>query len=188
MRRGFSLATAAALVIGAMLVKTPPSAAQNVAVEYQVKAAFLYNFAKFVRWPDEAFSRPSDPFTICLEGDPFGGTLERTIGGETLNGRPLVVRRLSPSDSVRGCHMVYVAPSQSRRSAQIINSAGMSALLTVGEAEDFITRGGMIRFIESRQRIRFQINPDAAERASLRVSSRLLRLADIVRPRQRGGE
>jgi hypothetical protein len=183
----FALAAAAVLSICIVLVDAPPSTSQDPAGEYQVKAAFLYNFAKFIEWPSRAFSRPDDPFTFCLLGDPFEGALERTIQGETLSGRQLAVRRMMPGENVRGCHIIYAGPSEARRSAEIINAAGSAPILVVGEAQDFINAGGMIRFTESGHRIRFEINPDAAERASLKVSSRLLRLADIVRPRQRAG-
>ena len=181
----FAVAVAAVLCSCVVLVVAPPSNSQSPTVEYQVKAAFLYNFAQFVEWPSQAFSSPNDPFTFCLAGDPFQGALDRTIQGETLGGRPLAVRRIGSPEDVRGCQLVYVGPSEGQRSAEIINAAANAPILMVGETEDFITTGGMIRFTQSGQRIRFEINPDAAERASLKVSSRLLRLADIVRPRRR---
>src|SRR3954462_14056099 len=121
--------------------QSPPS------VEYQVKAAFLFNFAKFIEWPTKSFAQPTEPFTFCLAGDPFGGELEKTIQGETLNGRPLAVRRISPGESVSGCHALYIAASESRRTPEIMNGAASHAILTVGEADDFINNGGMIRFV-----------------------------------------
>ncbi|HYR85877.1 MAG TPA: YfiR family protein [Terriglobia bacterium] len=180
-------AVAAAAVLCSCAVFVAPSASQSPTVEYQVKAAFLYNFAQFVEWPSQAFSSPSDPFTFCLVGDPFEGALEKTLQGETLGGRPLAARRIGAPEDVRGCQLVYVGLSEVRRSAEIINAAANAPILMVGETEEFINAGGMIRFTQSGQRIRFEINPDAAERASLKVSSRLLRLADIVRPRRRAG-
>ena len=114
--------------------------------------------------------------------------MEKTIEGETLNGRPLSVRRLAPGESVAGCHALYIATSESKRATEIISSAASNAILTVGESDDFIDNGGMIRFVEYAHRVRFEINPDAAEHAGLHVSSRLLRLADIVHPRKRPGE
>ena len=161
---------------------------QTPGYEYQVKAAFLFNFAKFVEWPNQAFPRADTSFTICLAGDPFQGAVEQTIEGERLEGRALVVRRVAPGDSVRECHLLYVSQSEARRAPEIISAARNLPILTVGEPDDFINAGGMIRFTESGHRIKFQINPDAAERASLRVSSKLLRLADIARPRRPGLE
>lgn len=164
-----------------------PAFSRQATGEYQVKAAFLFNFAKFIEWPVRSFTRPTEPFTFCLAGDPFSGELDKTIHGETLNGRPLAVRRLSSGDTVTGCHALFVARSEAKRSSEIISSAASLSILTVGEEDDFIDRGGMIRLVESANHVRFEINPDAAERAGLRVSSRLLRLADIVHPRKRPG-
>jgi YfiR/HmsC-like len=175
--------------IGILVAQASVCLAQAPLTEGQVKAAFLYNFAQFIQWPNQAFPDRDTPFTMCPTGDPFEGILEKTIEGETLNGRRIVVRRLTPSDNLRGCHLIYIGRLESRRSAEVIKAADQIfaadgvPILTVGDSEDFINRGGMIRFIEAGDRVRFEINPDAAERVSLRVSSRLLRLADIVRPR-----
>jgi len=175
--------------IGILVAQLSVCFAQAPSVEGQVKAAFLSNFAQFIQWPNQAFPDRETPFTMCVTGDPFEGVLEKTIEGETLNGRRILVRRVTPSDNLRGCHLIYIGRLESRRSAEVITAADHIfaaegiPILTVGDAEDFISIGGIIRFIEVGDRVRFEINPDAAERVSLRVSSRLLRLADIVRPR-----
>ena len=184
-KRRFGLA--AAWCICTIAVDGSVATSQPASAEYQVKAAFLYNFAKFVVWPPQAFPSPDSPFTICLAGDPFEGALDRTVQGELLDRRPLMVRRIIPAEDLRRCQMIYLAPNENRRSAEIIDAAANSPILTVGETDSFINEGGIIRFVRSGGRIHFQINPDAAERASLRVSARLLRLADIVRPRQGAG-
>ena len=159
---------------------------QVPSVEYQIKASFLYNFAQFVQWPVQAFSDRGTPFTICVAGDlSFQGSIERITEGERLNGRQVAVRRLD-SPNVTGCHILYVASTYVGQAADMIRAAGNMPVLTVGESSDFINAGGMIRFTEVAHRVRFEINPDAVQRASLRASSRLLRVADIVRPRQRG--
>jgi len=162
------------------LCDAPSTPAQAPSTEYRLKAAFLYNFLKFVDWPAQAFPRKDTPLTICLAGDPFGGRLDEIIQGETISGRPVAVRR-TKDEQLQDCHIVYVSRSESQRSAGIIKAAENASILTVGESEDFIAKGGMIRFTEKGNRLHFQINPDAAERASLKVSSRLLRLADVVR-------
>jgi len=185
MKRRFGLATASCIC--AIFADGSVARSQPASAEYQVKAAFLYNFAKFVEWPPQAFPSPGSPFTICLAGDPFEGALGRTVQGELLDRRPLMVRRIMPAENLRGCQMIYVAPNEVQRSEEIINAAANSPILTVGETDSFINEGGIIRFVKSGGRIHFQINPDAAERASLRVSARLLRLADIVRLRQHAG-
>jgi hypothetical protein len=161
------------------------SAAQTSTVEDQVKAAFLYNFAKFVDWPPQAFAGAGDPFAFCVAGDAFGGALEKVLYAETLNGRRLVVRRIAPADNLQGCQIIYVPSSESGRYPQV-TTLGTAPILTVGETEDFINNGGMIRFVESGHRIQFQVNTEAAERASLKLSSKLLRLAEIVRPKGKG--
>ena len=161
------------------------SAGQTSTVEYQIKAAFLYNFAKFVDWPPQAFAGTGDPFAFCVAGDAFAGALEKVLNAETLNGRRLVVRRIAPADKLQACQIIYVASSESGRYPQI-TTLGNSPVLTVGETEDFIDSGGMIRFVETGHRIQFQINTEAAERASLKLSSKLLRLAEIVRPKGKG--
>jgi uncharacterized protein DUF4154 len=162
---------------------------QPPSMEGQVKAAFIYNFAQFIQWPSQAFPDRDTPFTICATGDPFEGILEKTIEGETLNGRRMVVRRVTPTDNLHGCHLLYIGRLESRRTTEVIEAANHIfaaegiPILTVGDSDEFINVGGMIRFTEVGHRVRFEINPDAAERVSLRLSSRLLRVADVVRPR-----
>jgi uncharacterized protein DUF4154 len=172
----------------AILLTIFPSTGQDTAVEYQVKAAFLYNFAKFIEWPNEAFPARDSAFTICLADDPFHGAVERTVQGEVWNGRRLSVKQIESGGEVRGCQVVYISRSSAQKNMEILMAAANAPVLTVGETADFISAGGIIRFTESGHRIRFEINPDAADRVSLRVSSRLLRLADIVRPRGRAGD
>src|SRR5205814_1346952 len=108
MRRHSRIA-AAILCATCIVVNVPPSASQTRSMEYQVKATFLYNFAQFIQWPSQVFPDPSTPFTICIAGDPFDGALEKTIGGEMLNGRRIIVRRLATGDNLQGCHIVYVS-------------------------------------------------------------------------------
>ena len=180
---------AAILISILMVAQESVYSAQTSSSEGQVKAAFLYNFAQFIQWPNPAFADRDTLFTMCVMGDPFEGILEKAIEKETLNGRRIAVRRISSPDNLPGCHLIYIGRLESRRSAEVIEAAdhifaaeGL-AILTVGDSEDFINRGGMIRFIDAGDRVRFEINPEAAERVSLRVSSRLLQLADIVKPR-----
>ena len=175
--------------IGLLLAGTSTLRSQASSVEGQVKAGFLYNFAQFIQWPNQAFSDREMPFTMCVTGDPFEGVLEKTVERETLNGRRIVVRRLGPADNLRGCHLLYVGKLEAKRGMEFLGAASRVfaveglPILTVGDSEDFINIGGMIRFIEMGNRVRFEINPDAAERVSLRLSSNLLRVADVVRPR-----
>jgi hypothetical protein len=173
----------ALIAVPMALSEAHPTPVQAPSIEYRLKAAFLYNFSKFVEWPAQAFPRRDLPLVICLVGDPFRGILDEIVQGQTIDYRPVEIRRIADAQ-VRGCHIVYVSPPESQRSTEIIKATTNMAILTVGESEDFIDKGGMIRFIEKDRRLHFQINPDAAERASLKVSSRLLQLADVVRPQQ----
>src|SRR5262245_39798930 len=133
MKQRLALAVSAVLTTCLALLGGLESHAQSSTVEYQVKAAFLYNFAKFVDWPSAAFGRPDDPFTICLAGDPFAGALEKVIQGEALNGRRLAVRRIAPAESIQGCQIMYVDSSQDRRYSEMNATVANAPILTVGE-------------------------------------------------------
>src|SRR5215510_14857691 len=122
-RRRFPLAPAVVHSVCLVLLAVQQARSQNPPLEYQVKAAFLYNFAKFVDWPAQAFPLPNASFNICLVGDPFQGALEQTVAGETLNGRPIVVRRIARGENVRNCHLIYVSPAEGAREIEIINAA-----------------------------------------------------------------
>jgi hypothetical protein len=146
--------------------------------EYQVKAAFLYNFAKFIDWPGEAFAGPSAPLIIGVVGDdPFGGALDQAINGKSIGGRPLAVRRLKWGQDLRSCHILYISSSEQKRLPQIIQSLRGASVLTVSDMERFNQQGGIINFILEANRVRFEINSRAADQARLRISSKLLALA-----------
>lgn len=150
-------------------------------LEYQVKAAFLYNFAKFVEWPAGAFEGPTDSLVLCVVGDdPFGESLDTVVRGETLNGRPLVVHRTRDVYEIRDCHVVFVPRSERGRQERLLEDLRNRGILTVGEADGFLTGGGIIRFVLEQNRVRFDINLQAAESSGLRLSSKLLRLARTI--------
>lgn len=166
-------ATVAAVLGGAV----PPALS-----EYQVKAAFLYNFAKFVEWPAEAPSEASAEMVLCLLGDdPFGSDLEQTIEGKMVNGRKLVIRRFKALRGLETCHILFISPSEGNQLLEILAALKGLSLLTVGEMERFTKLGGIINFTIEGNKVRFDINIDAAERAGLKISSRLLRVARVVR-------
>jgi len=146
--------------------------------EYQVKAAFLYNFAKFVEWPAEALGPPGDPLPVCVLGeDPFGRALDDAIGGKKIEGRALTVRRISDARQAKGCRILFVSSSERRGVLSVLAGIDESGILTVGEADSAVSPGMIINFILEGKKIRFSINTAAAERQKLRVSSRLLSLA-----------
>ncbi|HEY7544552.1 MAG TPA: YfiR family protein [Blastocatellia bacterium] len=178
----FFIAGACLWMCAALITTTMRSArAQSSPSEYEVKAAFLFNFAKFVEWPEDAFSDSSSPIIICIVGhDPFNGVLDQTIGGKTVNSRPLVIKRLAYGQDARGCHIIFVCSSEKKRMAQILASFSGTSALTVSDMDDFAQAGGMINFVLENSKVRFQINSTAAARARLRISSKLLTLARKV--------
>ena len=149
--------------------------------EYQVKAAFLYNFAKFVEWPLDAFPDPNSPIIFGIVGDdPFDGELNAMISEKSLSGRRFVVRRFRRGEDLRHCHVLFISASEKKFLKLILVSVRGSSILTVADADGFTRQGGMIGFVLEENRVRFEINPLAAERSQLKISSRLLALARIV--------
>ncbi|MBZ5700626.1 MAG: YfiR family protein [Acidobacteriia bacterium] len=150
--------------------------------EYEVKAAFLYNFAKFVEWPAEAFSNPSAPIRLCVLGeDPFGRVLDQTVQDKSVNGRTLLILRSQQVRELRACHILFIGASEQNRLPEIFTALRGSSALSVGDTEQFVQSGGAIQFTLQDSRVRFTINLAAAERARLKISSKLLSLARVVR-------
>jgi hypothetical protein len=153
----------------------------TVGREYQVKAVFLFNFVQFVTWPAAAFPDPQWPITIGILGnDPFGPFLEAAVQGEVIDGRSLTVKRFQQIEEVSGSHMLFVSKSESGRLGQILAAVQGKSILTVGETEAFARQGGIINFITVDKKVRYEINVEAAKRANLDISSKLLWLAKIV--------
>lgn len=152
--------------------------AQEAYREYDVKAAFLYNFVKFVEWPASAFRDERSPITLCVYGtDPFGHSLDDVVRGETVGGRGLVVERPSHPGAAEGCHVLFLGAAERERAAEVLAAVGSRPVLTVGDFDGFLRAGGVINFVLDDGRVRFLINPDAAARGRLTISSKLLRLA-----------
>jgi hypothetical protein len=149
--------------------------------EYQLKAAFLFNFAKFIDWPTTSFPNPQSPFVVCILGpDPFGHAIDEVLKGKTIADRPVAIVRIKTIAQVRQCHMVFISQSESFHLADIVQALHGSSVLLVGEADGFAEAGGTIQFALENNHVRFLINPDAAARAGLKVSSKLLSLARVV--------
>jgi hypothetical protein len=166
-----------ALVVAAVLAT---SAMAQAVDEYKVKAAFVFNFAKFIQWPTEAFKTPADPLMICVLGhDQMANSLQEAVTGKTIDGRPLVVRQVTIGQISNDCNILFVGASATKRfRSSLKESAG---LLTVGETPGFATEGGVICFKLEDGKIRFEINVAAAEHQQLHISSKLLSLAEIVK-------
>jgi hypothetical protein len=172
----------AAQAAGGNLTSPGTVHSQTIGDEYTVKAAFLYNFVKFVDWPAKAFQRADDPIRICTLGEsPIGRTLDETLRGRSFAGRPLVSVRISEPRQANGCQMLFVGSSEQKPFRAILPKLQTTGLLTVGEEDGFAEAGGMINLKLQDGKIHLEINAEAAERAQLRLSSKLLSLARIVK-------
>ena|ERR1041385_7593689 len=150
--------------------------------EYQVKAAFLFNFAKFVEWPVASFSGQHEPIVICILGqNPFGDSLGEAIRGKFLGGRPAALHMISDIPQKSPCKMLFVSAQERARFRSMAGSLKDGGVLTVGEAPWFIEDGGIINLKVESGNVRFEINVEAADQAHLVISSKLLSLAQIVR-------
>jgi hypothetical protein len=149
--------------------------------EYQVKAAFLLNFAQFIQWPAENFAAPETPIAVGVLGDdPFGSALEQTFHGESINGRQLVVKRSRKIEDLKTCHMIFISSGEKDRIADAIKSLGDASVLTVGETDQFVQRGGIINLYMDNGKVRFEVNAGEAQRKGLKIHSQLLKRAKIV--------
>lgn len=149
--------------------------------EYPVKAAFLLNFAKFVEWPAPAFAQPDAPLVIGVIGDGPWGNAGEVFTGKTVQGRPVVVEQVELGPALKNCHVLFVAASEEKRARRILESLASASVLTVSDMDGFLERGGLIQFVTEHNKVRFEINRAAAQRAGLKVSAQLLKLAKAVR-------
>lgn len=148
--------------------------------EYQAKAAFIFNFAKYVEWPPEAFPSKDSPVTLCILGrDPFGSALS-AIEGRTAHGRPLRVRRNVPAEDVAGCNIAYVTESEERHVPVILKAIGTQPVLTMSDLDGFAEAGGAVGVFVVEDRLKFDANLTALQRANLKASSQALKLARTV--------
>jgi hypothetical protein len=146
--------------------------------EYEVKAVYLFNFARFVEWPNSA---NSGPLVVGILGnDPFGGVLDNVVKGETINRRSLVVARYRRVEEIRSCHILFISSSETAKYDEIFSKLQGRSILTVGDSDSFARRGGIIRFLTEEKRIRLRVNLAAARAAQLTISSKLLRQAEIA--------
>ena len=153
--------------------------------EYALKAAFLYNFAQFIHWPTETFSKDQTTFTLCILGkDPFGPALD-PVKGKSLKGRKLVIKHVDKLQDAENCQILFISRSEKENLAEILAELRGSGVLTVGDMENFAQQGGVINLITVKRKVRFEINLDAAERAGLRISSKLLKLAKIIQAKRK---
>ena len=157
--------------------------------EYQVKATYLYNFGRFVKWPETVPGGKGDSFSVCLLGqDPFGPILDSTLAGEALDGKPIVLRRITKPQDAADCRILFISSAEEKHLKEILIALDESGVLTVSDMPGFTRRGGMIQFVLEGGRVRFEINLASAENARLVLSSELLKVAAAVRRNDRSGD
>lgn len=152
-------------------------AQQGKPTEYQVEAAYLYNFARFIEWP-AIVAGQDDEFSICVIGqDPFGPALDSILAGKLLNGKPVTAKRISKPQEATHCRILFIDATEEKRLEEILGGLNQMPVLTVSNIPDFSMRGGMIQFVLEDNRVRFSVNLLHAERAGLTLSSELLKVA-----------
>ena len=165
----------------AVLITARAAPAQKIDEDH-FKAAFLFNVAQFVEWPLPAFKAASDPVVGCiLGGSPLGDLLGRAASRNLVGGRRFVVRRISDARQSDGCHILFVSSSQKKHWRSVLKETARKGVLTVGDTEGFAAQGGVFNFKHEGDRIRIQVNLEAAQEQKLRISSKLLSLSQIVK-------
>jgi hypothetical protein len=150
--------------------------------EYDVKAAYLFNFSRFVEWPAQPAETGNDSFAICVLGrDPFGAALNTTIARESIAGKTVVAKQIVSPQDADHCRVLFISSSEDRRLKQILDALGKASILTVSDLPKFTERGGMVQFVLAENRVRFEVNSAITERAGLTLSSELLKVAVNVR-------
>jgi len=168
------------LALSLLLLGQQPARAQLVS-EYQVKAAYMYNFAKFAEWPASAFTGTADPIRLCVLNDPpFYSQLVLIVKDKTIAGRAVLAVPVQNGLQARGCHMLFIDSSQTGEAVHLLESLQGSTVLTVGETESFVDQGGIIGFVMQSGQVHFQVNHKIATQSGIRLSSRLLIVAKRV--------
>jgi len=174
-------------IVVALIVSLNPianSAEPSRPGEYEVKAAFLYNFVKFTEWPPEEIAKIGQPFVIGVLGkDPFGAALDKVVEGETVYKKPILTKRFSRLEDAANSHVLFISSSEGNNLPAILRALDNHSILTVSEIENFAQRGGVINLKKENERIVFEINIDAARSAGLTMNAQLLKLAKIVKGR-----
>jgi hypothetical protein len=175
----FRTASSLALnVLGLLLLGVDGRAQTSQPSEYQIKAAFIFNFARLIEWPQTAFPEPTSPLVIGVLGDnPFHEDLQKTLRDKAVDKHPLIIKEFKSLGEATNCHILFISNSEKPRLAQVLEGVKRTSVLTVGEMERFTENGGMINFIREGTKIRFRINHETAADAGLKISSKLLSLA-----------
>lgn len=149
--------------------------------EYEIKAAYLYNFINYIDWPENAFPAPGGTITVGIVGqNPFEAELD-VLNGKQVKGRTLALKQITDTKDLDQCQIVFINSSEKARLPELLDKLKDSRVLTVSEIDGFAQQGGIINFISEHNKVRFEINPDAARRLGLNISSELLKLAKLVK-------
>ena len=177
-RRSSATAIGVCATLFASLSIGPYAYAQLAASEYEVKAAYLYNFGKFVVWPEKSAPRQGESFEICVLGeDPFGSALDSAVLGETIGGKGVAIKRISKPQDMGNCRVLFISTSEAAGLPEILATLDKASVLTVSDMPQFSQRGGMIEFVLDGNRVRFEVNVTNAEDAGLNLSAALLKVA-----------
>jgi hypothetical protein len=170
------------LLLAAILNSTPiPSSGAALPSDIQVKAAMVYNMAKFVDWPSDAFSGENAPFTLCVMGKGPLGTATEALKGKTVKNRKLVIKAIEQVDEANGCQILVIGDSARRQVPVALDRLRKQSILTISDLPKFAVNGGAVGFVDQDGKVRFEINLETAQNARVKISSQLLKLAKIVR-------
>lgn len=175
------ISTALVVAIDLIIFGFAPPQKRIATNEHEIKAVFLFNFAQFVEWPAKDLPEPNSPIVIGILGkDPFGSYLEETVKDEVVNGHPLLIEHYTSTEDIKTCHILFITPSKTIRFTDIIKALEGRNILTVSDGSNFTKQGGMIRFVTENNKIKLIINLQAVRASGITVSSKLLRLSEIV--------
>lgn len=163
-------------------INAQPSTSEIEAGEYQIKAAYLYNFIKFVEWPDSVFTDPEEPIVLGILGhDPFGNEIDQMLANKLVKGRSVVIKRYNRNDVINDCHLLFISDSEKSYLSHLLQTKlGNSPILNIGDMDNYTESGGMVQFITQNDNIHFAINLKAVNKSGIVMSSRLLKLAKIT--------
>lgn len=168
-------------LLGCLWLFAVEAAVPAVTPEYKIKAAFLFQFSRFVEWPADAFASSDAPLTICVLGaNPFGSTLQEISAGELVYMHPLTVQHHDSVEDLASCHIVFVSSSEQDAARRALQRLSGKSVLTVGDSSDFTQHGGVIGLVTVNGKVKLQVNRSSADAAQLRISAKLLRVADLT--------
>ncbi|MDB5141456.1 MAG: YfiR family protein [Mucilaginibacter sp.] len=159
---------------------SPAYAQTSPSLEYRVKAAFLFNFTRFVHWPASAYTSPDDPFVIGIVGsDPFGSYLDELVSGESAGGHKIVIRRYPNGGDIRGCQLIFINLGDKAKLKLLLAQSTRQNVLTVSDENEFIRLGGIVHFYMEDDKVKMEVRPAAAKAAQLEISAKLLQVAKL---------